>query len=63
MEWWSSGVMREPVQIEIRVFAFADTPILQYSSTPKQLAFLPAEPCNADLAQRTSYPIAKYNHA
>jgi hypothetical protein len=38
MEWWSSGVMKRPIQVEIRAFAFANTPILQYSSTPKQLA-------------------------
>jgi hypothetical protein len=34
MEWWSNGVMKKPIQVEIRVFAFANTPILQYSSTP-----------------------------
>jgi hypothetical protein len=34
MEWWSNGVMKKPIQVEIRVLAFANTPILQYSSTP-----------------------------
>jgi hypothetical protein len=29
MEWWSNGVMKKPIQVEIRVFAFANTPILQ----------------------------------
>ena len=38
MEWWSNGVMKEPFQVEIRAFAFANTPILQESSTPKKLA-------------------------
>jgi len=38
MEWWSNGVMKKTIQVEIRAFAFANTPILQYSSTPKQLA-------------------------
>jgi hypothetical protein len=38
MEWWSNGVMKGLIQLEIRALAFANTPILQYSSTPKQLA-------------------------
>jgi hypothetical protein len=38
MEWWSNGVMKGPIQVEIRAFAFGNTPILQYPSTPKQLA-------------------------
>ena len=38
MEWWSNGVMKGLIQVEIRAFAFSNTPILQYSSTPKQLA-------------------------
>jgi len=29
--------MKKPIQIEIRAFAFANTPILQYYSTPQQL--------------------------
>jgi hypothetical protein len=37
MEWRSNGVMKKPIQVEMRTFAFANTPILQYSSTPKQL--------------------------
>jgi hypothetical protein len=40
MEWWSNGGMKRPVQVESRGFAFANTPILQYSNTPKQLAIL-----------------------
>jgi hypothetical protein len=35
MEWWSNGVMKEPIQVEIRACAFANTPS---SNTPKQLA-------------------------
>ena len=38
MEWWSNGVMKGPIQVEIRDFAFANTPILQHSSTPEELA-------------------------
>jgi hypothetical protein len=38
MEWWSNGVMQGPIQIEIRASASSNTPTLQYSSTPKQLA-------------------------
>ena len=30
--------MKKPIQVEIRAFAFANTPTLQYSSTPKQCA-------------------------
>jgi hypothetical protein len=37
MEWWSNGVMRALIQVGIRAFAFSNTPILQYSNTPKQL--------------------------
>jgi hypothetical protein len=40
MEWWSNGVMKKPIQLEILAFAFASTPILQYSNTPKKLAIL-----------------------
>jgi hypothetical protein len=35
MEWWSDGVMI--MQVEFRALAFSDTPILQYSDTPKAL--------------------------
>jgi hypothetical protein len=35
---WSHGVMKKTIQVEIRAFAFANTPILQYSSTPRKLA-------------------------
>jgi hypothetical protein len=38
LELWSGGVMKGPIQVEIQAFAFANTPILQYSSIPKQLA-------------------------
>jgi hypothetical protein len=38
MEWWSNGVMKIPIQVEMRAFPFTNTPILLYSSTPKQLA-------------------------
>jgi hypothetical protein len=38
MEWWSNGVMKKPIQVAIRAFPFANTPILQYSGTPKPLA-------------------------
>jgi hypothetical protein len=34
MEWWSNGVMKELIQVEIRVFVFSNTPILQYFKTP-----------------------------
>jgi hypothetical protein len=35
MEWRSNGVMI--ILFEIKVLAFSNTPILQYSSTPKEL--------------------------
>ena len=38
LEWWSNGVMKGLIQVEIRAFALSNTPILQYSSAPKQLA-------------------------
>jgi hypothetical protein len=38
MEWWSNGVMKGLIEVEIRALGFSKTPILQYSSTPKQLA-------------------------
>jgi len=37
MEWWSNGVMKRPIQVEIQAFAFAKTPILQYSKTARNL--------------------------
>jgi hypothetical protein len=40
MECWSAGVMKGPFQVESWAFHFANTPILQYSSTPKQFAIL-----------------------
>jgi hypothetical protein len=33
MEWWSDGVMKKLIQVEIMAFAFSNTPILQYSKT------------------------------
>jgi hypothetical protein len=44
MEWWSNGVMKGLVQVEIHAFAFLNTPILQCSSTPKRLAPVKAKP-------------------
>ncbi len=38
LEWWSNGVMKGLIQVEIRALALSNTPALQYSSTPKQLA-------------------------
>ena len=35
MEWWSNGVMKKPIQVEIQSFVFANTPMLQYSNSPK----------------------------
>ena len=43
LEWWSNGVMKGPIQVEIWAFAFVNTPILQCSSTPKKLAILSGE--------------------
>jgi hypothetical protein len=37
MEWWSNGVMKRPIQIEIGALAFSNTPILQYSETGRNL--------------------------
>jgi hypothetical protein len=34
MEWWSNGVMKKLIYVEIRVFVFSNTPVLQYSSAP-----------------------------
>jgi hypothetical protein len=39
MEWWSSGVMKRIIQVEIRAFIVSNTPVFLYSSTPKRLAF------------------------
>jgi hypothetical protein len=58
MEWWSNGVMKEPIQVEIRAFVFANTPILQYSNTPvleNSSQSLPAKLCNSDLALKTRF--------
>jgi hypothetical protein len=43
MECWSNGVLKEPTQVENRALAFTNTPILQYSSTPNQLAIVIAK--------------------
>jgi hypothetical protein len=45
--------MTGPVQIEIRAFAFSNTPIFQYSSTQKRSQSLPAKPLNPDVALST----------
>ena len=48
--------MKGPIQVEIRAFAFANTPTLQYSNTPvlqDSSQPLAAEPLNSDLALRT----------
>jgi hypothetical protein len=37
MEWWSNGVMEELFQVEIRALGFSNTPILQYSKSPRSL--------------------------
>jgi hypothetical protein len=29
LEWWSNGVMKGLIQVEIRAFALSNTPILQ----------------------------------
>ncbi len=47
--------MKELIQVEIRAFAFSNTPVLQYSKTPKKLAPVPAKPLNSDLASRTRF--------
>jgi hypothetical protein len=38
MEWWSNGVTKERIQVEIWALVFSNTPILQCSSSPKLLA-------------------------
>ena len=40
MEQWSNGVMKKVIQFEMLAFIFANTPTLQYSSTPKPLETL-----------------------
>jgi hypothetical protein len=52
MEWWSNGVMKGPIQGR---FGLSFFPTLQYSSTPKELAPVPAKPLNFDLALRTRF--------
>jgi hypothetical protein len=37
MEWWSNGVMKGSIQIEIGALAFSNTPILQYSEIARNL--------------------------
>jgi hypothetical protein len=55
MEWWSNGVMTRPIHIKFGFSFFSNTPTLQYSSTPKEIALVPAKPLNADLALRTRF--------
>jgi hypothetical protein len=38
MEWWSDGVMKR--LLTLKLAAFSNTPILPYSSTPKQVSTL-----------------------
>jgi hypothetical protein len=52
MEWWSSGVMKGPIQAR---FGLSFLPTLQYSSTPKEFAPVPAKPLNSHLALKTSF--------
>ncbi|MGD8695398.1 MAG: hypothetical protein PVI74_16225, partial [Syntrophobacterales bacterium] len=33
--------MERPIQVDIRAFAFANTPILQHSNTPRKVAIFP----------------------
>ena len=44
--------MKEPIQVR---FGLLFLPTLQYSSTPKGLAPVPAKPLNSDLALRTRF--------
>jgi hypothetical protein len=44
--------MKGPIQIK---FGLSFLPTLQYSSTPKELAPIPAKPSNSDLAPRTRF--------
>jgi hypothetical protein len=42
MEWWSNGVMQKLSKVESFGFlAFSNTPILQYSRTPKHYVIFP----------------------
>jgi hypothetical protein len=54
MEWWSNGVMQEPIQIK---FGLLFLPTLQYSNTPKVFALVPAEPLHSDLALKTRFSV------
>jgi hypothetical protein len=45
----------------MRAFFFANTPILQYSSTPKRLAPVPAKSLNSDLVLRTRFSLLNIN--
>ena len=51
--------MKGLIQVEIRAFAFSNTPILQYSNTPKQLAIYTGNSANGgtDLALGTGFSI------
>jgi hypothetical protein len=56
MEWWSNGVMEGAIQLK---FGLSSFPTLQYSSTPKELASVPADPLNSDLGSWTRFSILK----
>jgi hypothetical protein len=49
--------MKGAIQIEIRAFAFSNPPILQYSSTPQQLAIFTGKAIDSDLPPRTRFAI------
>jgi hypothetical protein len=52
MEWWSNGVMQEPIQIKFKLLFL---PTLQYSNTPKVFALVPAEPLYSDPRETGSW--------
>ncbi len=51
--------MKIPIQVEIRVFVFSNTPILQYSSNPKNLVIFTGNPATGwtDLVRRTRFAL------
>ena len=54
--------MKGLVQVEIHVFAFSNTPILQSSSTPKRLASVQIKPLNSYPALRIRFSIRSRGH-
>jgi hypothetical protein len=54
MEWWSDGVMKGPIQVKLGLSLF---PTLQYSSTPRELAPVPAKPWNSNMTLKTRFAI------